>query len=63
LSTIKRASRILVIEKGRIAEAGTHAELLRRHGHYYELYTRQFRREREQAELGQLTGLAQVSEG
>lgn len=58
LSTIKRASRILVIEKGRILEAGTHAELLRAHGHYYELYTRQFRREREQAELGALTGLA-----
>jgi ATP-binding cassette subfamily B protein len=58
LSTIRRASRILVIEGGRIAEAGTHAELLRARGHYYELYTRQFRREREQAELGHLTGLA-----
>ncbi len=62
LSTIKRASRILVIEDGRIAEAGTHAELLRRRGHYFELYTRQFRREREQVELGQLTGLAQTAE-
>ena len=49
LSTIRRASRILVIEDGRIAEYGTHAELIRAGGHYYNLYTRQFRREREVA--------------
>jgi ATP-binding cassette subfamily B protein len=48
LSTIKRADRILVIEEGRIAEMGSHAELLRRRGHYYRLYTRQFRRKLEQ---------------
>jgi ATP-binding cassette subfamily B protein len=50
LSTIRRADRILVIDQGRIAESGTHAELIRARGHYYELYTRQFRREREQAD-------------
>jgi ATP-binding cassette subfamily B protein len=49
LSTIRRASRILVIEGGRISEQGTHAELIRAGGHYYNLYTRQFRREREVA--------------
>lgn len=48
LSTIKRADRILVIENGRIAEQGTHAELLRAKGHYYRLYTQQFKFEREQ---------------
>jgi ATP-binding cassette subfamily B protein len=48
LSTIKRANRILVIEDGRIAEEGTHAELLRARGHYYRLYTRQFRKEMEE---------------
>jgi ATP-binding cassette subfamily B protein len=48
LSTIKRADRILVIENGRIAEMGTHAELLRARGHYYRLYTQQFRQEMEQ---------------
>ncbi len=51
LSTIRRADRILVISKGRIEESGTHEELLRQRGHYYELYTHQFRREREAAVL------------
>ena len=48
LSTIKRADRIVVIENGRIAEQGSHAELIRQRGHYYNLYTRQFRNEYEQ---------------
>ncbi|MGD9148403.1 MAG: ABC transporter ATP-binding protein [Anaerolineae bacterium] len=48
LSTIKRADRILVIQQGQIAEMGTHAELLRQRGHYFHLYTRQFRDQREQ---------------
>jgi ATP-binding cassette subfamily B protein len=58
LSTIRRADRILVIEDGRIAEGGTHSELLRRRGHYYRLYTRQFRHQLEQDyQLNQLTGV------
>lgn len=48
LSTIKRANRILVVEDGRISEMGTHTELLRARGHYYRLYTQQFRQELEQ---------------
>ena len=48
LSTIKRADRILVIENGRITEMGSHAELLRLRGHYYRLYTQQFRQQAEQ---------------
>ena len=48
LSTIKRADRILVIENGKILEMGTHAELLEDKGHYYKLYTEQFRRQLEQ---------------
>ncbi len=43
LSTIKNADRILVIEAGKIIEMGDHKELIRAHGHYYDLYTRQFR--------------------
>jgi ATP-binding cassette subfamily B protein len=48
LSTIKRADRIIVVEDGRIAEMGTHRELLRARRHYYRLYTQQFRQEQEQ---------------
>ncbi|HEY5730508.1 MAG TPA: ABC transporter ATP-binding protein [Anaerolineales bacterium] len=47
LSTIRRANRIIVIEDGRIAEQGSHAELLKQRGHYYRLYTQQFRHELE----------------
>jgi ATP-binding cassette subfamily B protein len=49
LSTIRKANRIVVIENGKVAEIGTHAELLRHRGHYYRLYTQQFKYEREQA--------------
>lgn len=45
LSTIRNATRILVIEDGCIKEMGTHRELLRLGGHYYRLYTQQFRQE------------------
>ena len=38
LSTVQRASRIVVIHHGRIAEEGTHDELLARGGHYALLY-------------------------
>lgn len=48
LSTIRNADRILVIENGQIAEIGSHAELLRQQGHYYRLYTQQFRHELEE---------------
>ncbi|HNS52835.1 MAG TPA: ABC transporter ATP-binding protein [Anaerolineae bacterium] len=47
LSTIRRADRILVIQQGRIAEMGSHAELIRARGYYYRLYTRQFRQQRQ----------------
>jgi ATP-binding cassette subfamily B protein len=51
LSTIRRADRILVIEGGKITEQGTHRELLKQRGHYYNLYTSQFVREHEEEVL------------
>ena len=41
LSTIRRADQILVVEKGNIVERGTHDELFRLGGRYFDLYTRQ----------------------
>ncbi len=41
LSTIRAADQILVIEKGKILEQGTHTALLRAGGHYHDLYTEQ----------------------
>lgn len=43
LSTIRNADLILIIEAGRIAERGTHSELLEKNGLYANLYRRQFR--------------------
>ncbi|MGA7729646.1 MAG: ABC transporter ATP-binding protein [Chloroflexia bacterium] len=40
LSTVEKADRIAVIEDGRVAELGTHAELLTLEGLYHRLYTR-----------------------
>ena len=42
LSTIEHADCILVMEKGRVAEQGTHEELLKKGGAYAELYNGQF---------------------
>ena len=40
-STAQYADRIVVLVEGRIAESGTHQELLLEQGHYYELYQKQ----------------------
>ena len=42
LSTIENAHRIVVLDGGRIAESGAHAELLARGGKYAQLYRNQF---------------------
>lgn len=47
LSTIRSADRILVIDDGRILEDGSHRELIKKRGVYYELYANQFREEQQ----------------
>ncbi len=42
LSTIRQADRICLLSGGRVAECGTHHELLNRKGEYYQLWMRQF---------------------
>lgn len=41
LSTVQHADKIILIDDGRIVEEGTHEQLLKQHGGYYELYSMQ----------------------
>ncbi len=45
LSTIRQADLILVVKDGKIIEQGTHKELLKEKGYYYDLYSKQFEEE------------------
>ena len=51
LSTVRGADVILVVRDGKIIEQGRHDELMRRRGHYYRLYTRQYEDEATSALL------------
>lgn len=52
LSTVKNADVILVVKDGKIIERGTHKELLKSKGHYFNLYTRQYEDEKTSSVLG-----------
>jgi ATP-binding cassette subfamily B protein len=43
LSTIQRADKIIVLDKGRIMEVGSHKELLEHKGFYHNLYQMQYK--------------------
>ncbi len=47
LSTILHADWIVVLDRGRIVEQGSHAELLKKEGLYYKLHSMQFKLELE----------------
>ena len=57
LSTVRKANRIIVMDRGRIIESGSHEELLEREGIYKKLYSLQF----DDSALDQLTGELPVS--
>ncbi|MCO5101041.1 MAG: ABC transporter ATP-binding protein/permease [Burkholderiaceae bacterium] len=44
LSTLRKADRLVVLDRGRVVETGTHDELMEREGAYFELYRAQQRR-------------------
>jgi ATP-binding cassette subfamily B protein len=41
ISTVQQCTNILVLDRGRIVEHGSHAELIQRKGHYFDMYERQ----------------------
>jgi ATP-binding cassette, subfamily B, bacterial len=51
LSTIRNADRILVLQDGEMIQSGTHKELLSQQGYYRDLYTNQFKAEKQQTLL------------
>jgi ABC-type multidrug transport system fused ATPase/permease subunit len=52
LSTVKMADKVVVLKDGRVAEEGTHAELLAKGGEYARIYQWQFREQEELLEVG-----------
>ena len=45
LSTIQHATKIIVLDHGRIIEQGSHQELLKKRGRYYQLYKLQYQQD------------------
>jgi ATP-binding cassette subfamily B protein len=45
LSTVRKAHKIIVLDKGEIIEMGTHEQLMRQQGHYYNLHKMQFEKQ------------------
>jgi subfamily B ATP-binding cassette protein MsbA len=46
LTTIEKADKIVVMERGKLIEEGTHTDLISKEGMYYRLYTRNFEDDR-----------------
>jgi len=63
LSTVRRATRIAVIEGGEITEIGTHEELMQHSGTYQRLYNMQFAAEELVSTTGSEVALTAKMEG
>ena len=59
LSTLRKADRLVVMDRGQVVEVGPHEELMAKQGAYWRLYEAQARRTEEDAEEAQDTLLAQ----
>ena len=53
LSTLRRADRLVVMDRGRIVEIGNHDDLMAREGHYWRLYMAQSKQLDEPPPLGE----------
>ncbi len=58
LSTLRKADRLVVMDRGRVVEVGPHEELMARQGAYWRLYEAQARKEQQDAALAVQGGLA-----
>ncbi|MFN7184074.1 MAG: hypothetical protein ACK4MZ_07815 [Thermomonas haemolytica] len=54
LSTLRKADRLVVMERGRIVEVGPHDELIARQGAYWRLYQAQLRNVDQEEALAEL---------
>jgi ATP-binding cassette subfamily B protein len=51
LSTIQHSDRIIVMSHGKIVETGSHQELLKQKGMYYQLYQLQYEERKEEEDV------------
>jgi ATP-binding cassette subfamily B protein len=63
LSTIQNASKIIVMHKGHVREAGTHQELLQKRGIYYKLYELQYKDQEVPVPAGSASDIGEESLG
>jgi ATP-binding cassette subfamily B protein len=61
LSTLRKANRLVVLDRGQIVELGNHDELMAREGAYYRLYQAQARQAEEEAADAAPSGLPAVA--